>query len=127
MVRIARLDRRAFRDVRKWNERPIRWCLRFGPTTRLGADGALDGMPGKALKLASKVSAENYPRAADELSTSSARRLAAVRVSMPSFAKISRTCFFTVDSLLPRTIAISGLVLPCASHNNVSATRGVKP
>lgn len=68
-----------------------------------------------------------YPRAAGELSTSSARRLAAVRVSTPRASKISGTCFLTVDSLLPRMVAISPLVLSCASHSSVSATRGVKP
>src|SRR4029077_5945938 len=68
-----------------------------------------------------------YPLAARELSTSSARRLAAVRVSTPSVTKISRTCFFTVDSLLPRIVAISLFVLPWVSHSRVSATRGVKP
>ena len=31
-----------------------------------------------------------------------------------------------MDSLLPRMVAISPLVLPWASHSSVSATRGVK-
>jgi hypothetical protein len=53
-----------------------------------------------------------YLWAAGELSTSRARRLAAVLVSTPSLAKMSRTCFFTVDSLLQRIMAISPLVLP---------------
>src|SRR5271166_4890937 len=70
---------------------------------------------------------QRYPRAAGELRTSNARRLAAVRVSTPSFVKISRTCFFTVDSLLPRMVAISPLVLPWASQSSDSATRGVRP
>jgi hypothetical protein len=72
-----------------------------------------DGIPRKYFSsIASEALGKSYPRAAGELSTSSARRLAAVRVSTPSFSKISRTCFFTVDSLLPRIVAISPLVLP---------------
>jgi hypothetical protein len=65
----------------------------------------------------------NYFRAAGELSTSRARRLAAVRDSTPSFSNISRTCFFTVDSLLPRIVAISPLVLPWLSQRSVSFPR----
>src|SRR6185295_15499430 len=77
------------------------------------------------LKSANRPRGTQY--AAGELSISNARKAAAPRVSVPSFAKISRTCFLTVDSLLPRMVAISLLVLPCASQSNVSATRGVRP
>ena len=53
-----------------------------------------------------------YSYAAGELSTASARTEAAVRVSTSSLPKISRTYFFTVDSLLRRMAAISPFVLP---------------
>ena len=46
------------------------------------------------------------------LSTSMARNVAALRVSTPSFSKMSKRCFFTVDSLMPRMVAMSPLVLP---------------
>lgn len=42
-----------------------------------------------------------------ELSTSSARTVAAPRVSTPSFSNISCTCFFTVDSVMPKIVATS--------------------
>jgi hypothetical protein len=51
-------------------------------------------------------------RGEEEPSTSSARTVAAPRVSTPSFSNISCTCFLTVDSVMPRIVAMSGFVLP---------------
>src|SRR6266853_3792461 len=62
-----------------------------------------------------------------ELRTSNARTVAAPLVSTPSFSNISCTCFFTVDSVIPRIVATSELVLPWESQSNVSAARGVRP
>ncbi len=103
----------------------------FGAVVPEAVGGSSDSIKSLVAGLSSRavksVGVSSYPRAGGELSTSRARRLAAVRVSTPSFSKISRTCFFTVDSLLPRIIAISLFVLPWVSHSSVSATRGVKP
>ena len=63
----------------------------------------------------------------DELSASSARTVAAPRVSTPSFSNISCTCFFTVDSVMPRIVAMSEFVLPWESQSSVSVARGVRP
>src|SRR3974390_163067 len=49
--------------------------------------------PFGSLRLSQSVSGET------ELSNSSARTVAAPRVSTPSFSKISCTCFLTVDSV----------------------------
>ncbi len=55
---------------------------------------------------------QRFAEDADKLSTSNARTAAAPRVSTPSLSNISWTCFFTVDSVTPRIVAMSGLVLP---------------
>src|SRR3954464_3898875 len=68
-----------------------------------------------------------YDHDAGELRTSRARTVAEPRVSTPSFSNISWTYFLTVDSLMPRMVAISELVLPWASQRRASAARGVRP
>jgi hypothetical protein len=78
---------------------PLRSILRRGSVAnQLLLSGQVpSGIPKPFRSIVPQVLDKSYPRAAGELSTSSARKLAAVRVSTPSFSKISRTCFFTVD------------------------------
>jgi hypothetical protein len=56
-----------------------------------------------------------------ELSTSIALSVAAVRDSTPSTAKIFMRCLFTVWSLMPRMVAISGLFSPPAAGRQLQA------
>ena len=70
---------------------------------------------------------QRFPADVGELSTSNARTVAAPRVSTPNLLNISCTCFFTVDSVMPRMVAMSEFVLPWASQSNASAARGVRP
>ena len=62
-----------------------------------------------------------------ELSPSSAHTVATSRVSTLNFSNISCTCLFTVDSVMPRIVALSGFVLPWANQSSASAARGVRP
>eukprot|EP01032_Pedospumella_encystans_P015089 gene15089-17290_t len=50
---------------------------------------------------------------------------AAARVSTPSFSKMCSRCLFTVRGLVPRISPMSRLVLPLASHDSTSVSRGV--
>src|SRR5262249_53727047 len=61
------------------------------------------------------------------LRTSNARRVAALRLSTPSFSKTLPRCFFTVFSAMLRITATSPLDLPWATQSKTSASRGVKP
>src|SRR5258708_1116177 len=54
-------------------------------------------------------------RRTQRFAASRAIAAAAVRVSTPSPSRMCSTCFDTVRELIPRIIAISGLVLPTAT------------
>src|SRR5260221_5045725 len=62
-----------------------------------------------------------------QLSTSSAFTVAAWRLSSPSFSKTWVRCFLMVNSVTPRMVPISELLLPWATHRSTSASRGDRP